>query len=330
MFIPYDIVDMIIGYLDITHTKNFLLSSSLIYHNFYGSKHFYIVMIKKIRDYFPSLSKINLEYLSLSDNEIKTLYRTMNKFYNHFKTHKNATLADFLIYLCEEQEKPLFEMIISHCYFSKTGEYIYNALRADDLSYLLMFYEEIPIITKYIYVDALIILNVIKFKILNKQVRDINFLMNYMLFKHFFRYSSYIDDILTEIVCEIIKSNNIENLQVLKMLYSKRKFYRFRLNRQKIINACMQQKHADIIVLIHKEMDDDTTPLIINKDYIRLLMKNRYYKVLDKVIELYLRDIVNLKGYVDEIYYNFDENNNECKKLLRFLSEKNRRRFKIK
>ena len=192
-----------------------------------------------------------------------------------------------------------------------------------------MFYEDLSIITKYIYVEALILLNVIKFKILNRNVKDINFLLNYMLFKHFFRYSSFVDDILTEIACELIKSNNYENLQILRTLYNKRKLYKFRLNRQRIINASMQQKYEDIIVLIHENMNDDTRPILISKDYIRLLMKNRYYKVLEKVIELYLGETINLKGYVDEIYYNFD-NSKECKKILRFLSEKNKSRFKTK
>ena len=164
LFIPYDIVDNILLFLDIENSKNFLLSSSHIYYNFYGSRHFYICMSKKICEYFPSLSKLKIDYATLSNIDLKQLYTTLNKVYNHFKGHRQAMLSDVLIYLCEYQETQLFEIMISHCYFSKTGEYIYNALRADDISYLLMFYNEIPIITKYIYVDAIIILNVIKFR----------------------------------------------------------------------------------------------------------------------------------------------------------------------
>lgn len=330
MFIPYDIVDNILIFLDMENSKNFLLSSSQIYYNFHGSRHFYICMSKKICEHFSSLSKIKIDYTTLANNDLKQIYTTLNKIYNHFRKHPQAMLSDFLIYLCEYQETQLFEIIISKCYFSKTGEYIYNALRADDISYLLMFYNDLSIITKNIYVDALIILNVIKFKILNKNTKDISFLLNYLLFKHFFRYSGLsINDILTEIVCELIKSNNYENVDVLRMLYHKKKFYRFRLNHQRIINASMQQKYEDVIVLVHENINDDVRPVLISKDYIRLLMKNRYYKVLEKVIELYLGETINLKGYVDEIYYNFD-NSKECKKILRFLSEKNKSRFKLK
>lgn len=329
LFIPYDIADSILAFLDVKSTRNFLISSSHIYYGFHGSRHFQICMSKKICQHFNSLSKLKIDYPNLSNIELKKLYSTLNKIYNHFKSHPHTMLSDFLIYLCEFQEAHLFEIIISHCYFSKTGEYIYNALRADDMSYLLMFYSDLSVITKYIFVEPVIILNVIKFKILNKNTKDINLLLNYLLFKHFFRYSSYIDDILTEIVCEVIKSNNYENIQILKMLYHKRQFYRFRLNYQKILNASMQQKYEDIIVLIHENMIDNIRPILISKDYIRILMKNKYYKVLEKVIELYLGESINLKVYVDEIYYNFDNSNQECKNILKFLSIKNKNRFKI-
>lgn len=331
--IPYDIVDTILTYLNYKDSKNFLISSPQIYHDYRYCRHFYTVFIKKVCEHFSSLSKLKINYKSLADQELSVIYSDINKLYNNFYIHKHTSLSEFLIYLCDNsQDSSLFEMIISHCYFSKNGDYIYNALRADDITYLLTFYDNLSIITKYIYIDAVILLNIIKYKIMNKKVHDTLYLINYLLFKHFFRYSRFIEDIITDIVCELIKSNDIENINLLDSLYRKRKYYKFKLNYQKIINACMQQKHVDVIIVIYNNMmeQENRDPILITSDYIRLLMKNKYYKVLDKIIELYLGDTINMKKYVDELYNNFDRKNTECKRLLRYLNERNKNRFERK
>ena len=214
LVIPYDIVDIIISYLDIDSSRNFLISSSNIYYDYRYRKHFYIVFIKKVFNYFPSLSKISIvdiiKTIVFSDDEIERMYNMTNKIFNHFKKHRYTLLADMLIYICElnRDDEYLFKLIMSYCYFSKNGENIYNALKADDLVYLLMFTKDISVITKYIYVDVMILFNVIRYKINSKSTDDVLYLINYLLFKHFFRYSNYVEDIITDIACELIKKNN--------------------------------------------------------------------------------------------------------------------------
>jgi hypothetical protein len=190
------------------------------------------------------------------------------------------------------------------------------------------------LITQYIYVDAIILLNVIKYKISTKNKKDALFLFNYLLFKHFFRYSEYIEDIITDIVCEVIKYGDIS---ILEEIYKKQIMYKFKLNYQKIINSCIQQKRLECLEIVHVKMCEQNQllsgrnipihPLIITKDYVRILMKKKAYVLLSRVIELYLKEIINMNGYVNEIMHNFNYNNNECLELLRYFNDKNKNRI---
>jgi hypothetical protein len=332
--IPYDILDSIVKYLDIDCTINLLVSSKVLYNIYRHNKHYEIVMINKMIQYFPSLRVFEINYKKM-DN-INELYTCLNKIYNHFNKHKNASLSEMLVYLCDNKmsHKNIFEKIISYCYFTKNGEYVYNAIRADDLLYLLTFCTDISLITQYIYVDAMILLHVIKYKISTKNKKDALFLFNYLLFKHFFRYSEYIEDIITDIVCEVIKYGDISFLEE---IYKKQIMYKFKLNYQKIINNCIQQKRLECLELAHVKMCEQNQllsgrnipirPLMITKDYVRILMKKKAYVLLSRVIELYLTEIINMNGYVNEIIHNFDYNNNECLGLLRYLNDKNKNRI---
>jgi len=331
--LPYDIFDNIIQYLDIESSRSLLLSSKNIYIIYRHNKHYEVVMIEKIIKYFTSLTKLKFEYKTLSEEQIHEVYNTLNSLYNYFKKHQHASISDFLVYLCDNSlsNNNLFELLISHCYFSKTGEYIYNAIRGDDLLYLLTFSTNVQLITTYIYIDPVILLHVIKYKISIKDKNNTSYLLKYLLFKHFFRYSEYIEDVISEIVCEVIKYNDIS---LLNEIYDKQKMYKFNLNYQMIINCCIQQKNIVCLELIHSKMliqnqhlkNTGRTPnrILITKESVRSLMKNKGYTMLSKIIELFLREIININGYFNEIKYNFDYTNKECMKLLDYLNDKNR------
>lgn len=331
--LPYDICDEIIKYLDIDSSRNLLVSSKNIYNLYRHNKHYEIIMIKKFIEYFTSLSKLKFDYKTLSREQNYKLYNTLNQFYNHFKKHKDTPISDFLVYLCDSDlsDNNLFESLISHCYFSKIGEYIYNAIRADDLLYLLTFSKNVHLITTYIYVDPVIVLHAIKYKISIKDKNNTLCLLKYLLFKHFFRYSEYIEDIISEVVCEAIKYNDIF---LVTEIYDKQNMYKFKLNYQMIINCCIQQRNIVCLELIHSKMliqnqllrNTGRIPkqILITKEYVRNLMKNKGYSMLCKLIELYLRDIINFNSYINEIVYNFDYNNKECLRLLDYLNNKNK------
>jgi|LakMenEpi03Aug12_release.lakeMendotaPanAssembly.Ray.scaffolds.fasta_scaffold161221_2 hypothetical protein len=334
--ISYDILDNIINYLDVDSIINLIVSSKELYSIYRHNKHYEIVMINKMIKYFSSLKRFEINYRKMNDDDINELYICLNKIYNNFNRHKNASLSEMLVYLCDNNmsHKNIFEKIISYCYFTKNGEYVYNAIRADDLLYLLTFCKGILLITKYIYIDAVILLNVIKYKISTKNKEDTLFLFNYLLFKHFFRYSEYIEDIITDIVCEIIKYDDI---LILDEIYKKQNMYKFKLNYQKIINSCIRQKRLECLELAHVKMSEQNQllsgsnipiqPLMITKDYVRIIMKKKAYFMLSRVIELYLSNIINMNGYVNEIINNFDYNNNECLELLRYFNDNNKNRI---
>ena len=343
IFIPYDIIDIIISNLDIESSRNCLLSSPQFYNDYRFTSHFYVVFIKKVFRFFPSLNKIPIDDIiktigsdNNDENKLENMYNMTNRIFNHFKKHIYTSLADMLIYMCESNhnDKYMFELIVSYCYFSNNGDNVYNALKADDLIYVLMFTSDISVITKYIFVDAMILLHVIKYKINMKHDEDVLYLINYLLFKHFFRYSEFVEGILTEIACELVKKNHY---YILELLYKKQDVYKFKLNYQKIINECMQQSYVKYLKLIYEKMNIqnkllksnnlEINHIIISKEYVHILMKNKYYDVLEKIIELYLGNIVNMDLYFNEIYNNYDKN---CSQLLKYFDKKNKEILKSK
>lgn len=334
--IPYDILDKIIEYLDVNQTINFLMSSKDIYYSYRPNKHFEIVMINKIKMYFNSLRKIEFDFQHINVHEV---YTCLNKVYYYFNKHRDTLLSDMLIYLCDLKlsDTFLFQHIISHCYFSKTGEHVYNAILADDLLYLLMYSENTKDITKYIFIDAIILLHAIKYKISSKDKNGILALFNYLLFKHFFRTSEYVEDIITDIMCEVIK---IGDMSILDELYKKQTFYKFKLNYQKLVRSCIEQNNITILEAINIKLKDQNDylrernltikPLLITKESVRYLMKRKSYKMLSRVIELYLMELINMNGYINEIVHNFDYDDIHCMELIRYMNPKNRLKIKRK
>ena len=334
--IPYDILDSIVNYLDVDSTINLIVSSKELYTIYRHNKHYDIVMINKIVEYFPSLKIFQTNYKTIDNDKINDLYTCLSKIYHYFSKHKYTSLSDMLIYLCDNQmsHKNIFERIISYCYFTKSGEYVYNAIKADDLLYLLTFCSDISLITQYIYIDVEILLHVINYKISIKNKKDALFLFNYLLFKHFFRYSEYVEDIITNIVCNVIKYGDIS---ILDEIYKKQNMYKFKLGYQSIINSCIEQNSLDSLELVHIKMREQNQllrgrnlsiqPLIITKDYVRLLMKKKEYRLLLKVIDLYLKECINMNGYVNEIMNNFEYKNDECLEILKYLNNKNKNKI---
>jgi len=363
-YLPYDILNNIIQYVDIEASRNMIISSV----NIYNYKDMLTNrMIDKITSYFSSLDKLNFKEQLVDKNK---LYIHLNKIYNHFKKHKHACLSDILIYLCDIKytKEWIFKYIISKCHFSKArannsvldtrarfpqisdvgniemqeidiyrlqsilGNVVdYNAIRADDLIYILMFCEDVSIVMKNIYVEEIILLHVIKYRISIKDRDNVVVLLNYLLYKHFFRYSEYIEDVLVDIMCEVIKYNDIV---LLEEIYNKQKMYKFTLRYQKIVNACLKRGNIQLLQFINDKMvkqnkelrgDMKIECIIITTDDIKGLMRNKLYSMLCKVIELYLGNTINMSGYMREIMNNFECNNNECMAILDYLNDVNKK-----
>ena len=264
----------------------------------------------------------------------------MNQLYNYFKSHKDVSLADILIYLCDKNENTefIFELILKHCYFSKSHKDTFNGLKSDDITYILLFYNNISLVTKHIFIEANILMHVITYKIYEKSNLDVFYLIDYLLEKH--HASNYIGSILSDIICGAI---NNECKTILKYIYIKNETYMCNLNYQKIINVCIQQKDVRFLVFINEKMleqykktesqsesqslSNDENFIIITKEQVRIAMINKNFKVLVKVIELYLDEYINLKMYFNEILNNFDYNEPNCLKILKFLNDENKQKL---
>jgi hypothetical protein len=334
--INYDILDKIISYLDVTSTINLLISSKDIYYMYYDkSRYCKLVMSRKIVKYFKSLNNIPYKInIKISED-----YKSLNKIYNHFSKHKDAPLSDMLIYLCDinRSNKFLFRFLMSYCKFSRTSKDLkyWNMLVTDDLIYLLMFADDISIIIKSINIEAQILIHVINYKLRfgkwQSKNKDVLLLFDYLLFKHFFRASRYIENIVTDIICEVI---NIGDIYILNKIYEKQKFYKFKVDYQVILSSCIRRMSLEILEIINLQMNIQmvvnhinnvnnvnhvNTHIIIKKEDIIYLMKKKSFKMLMRIIELYLGNMISMTGYMNCIIPFIDYNNKECIELVNYI-----------
>lgn len=327
----YDILDKIISYLDVTSTINLLLSSKDIYYMYYdGSLHCKLVISRKIIKYFKNLNniphKINIKLISVED------YESLYKIYNYFYKHNDAPLSDMLIYLCDinRSNEFLFKFLLSYCKFSRNVKNVkdWNILSADDVIYLLMFVSDISIIINSVHVEAQILMHVINYKLKLDKHKDVLILFDYLLFKHFFRTSQYVENIITDIICEVI---NVGNIYILNKIYEKQKYYKFNIEYQIILNSCIKRMSLEILDIINLQMISQNTNraipivqhIIIRKEDIIYLMKKKSYKMLIKIIELYLGNMITMNGYMKCITPYIDYKNKECLQLVDYIEKLN-------
>jgi hypothetical protein len=335
--INYDVLDKIISYLDITSTINLLISSKDIYYMYVDcvqdsddkSNYYKLVMSRKIVKYFKSLNNIPQEV----NIKLRKDYKSLHKIYNHFSKHNDAPLSDMLVYLCDihRSNKFLFKFLISYCKFSNTSKDLkyWNMLTSDDVIYLLIFADDISIIIKSIHIEAQILMHVINYKLrfgkLQSKHIDILLLFDYLLYKHFFRTSQYIENIITDIICEVI---NTEDIYILNKIYEKQNFYKFKVDYQVILRSCLRRMSLEILEIINLQLNLQMAEnthinqhIIIKKEDIMYLMKKKSFKMLMRIVELYLGNMINMTGYMNCITPFIDYNNKECIQLVDYIKE---------
>ena len=318
----YDIQYLIINHLDINSILKFTSTCKSL-NQYTQSNHYNYIIIKKIINYFSNLQKINLGKDIKFDNETRLiLFNIFVKYKNHPKT----PLSDFLHELSNNAF--LFEKIIQNCYFCKNSLFIdYNTLRVNDIMHLLTFNSKdiLYIITRYIFLVPEVLFNIIQLKLKQNKKLDVKILLDYMLFKHFYKYNDYINDILTQIVCDCIKYDRLDCLQY---IYSKQKHFRFIINYQDIFNITTLDTHVKYLHLINTKLEGN--PVIILPNQIYNIMINKQFKILDCIIDLYLGETINMNRYFDIIYSHFDITNDDCKVLTRFFNTENQKKLECK
>jgi hypothetical protein len=203
----YDIQYLIISKLDVNSILKFT-STCKTFNQYTQSNHYNYIIIKKIIYYFTNLQKIKLDKDIKFDKETRII---LFNIFLKFKNHPNTHLSDFLHELSNNEF--LFEKIIQNCFFSKNASFIdYNSLRVNDIMNLLTLNSKniLHIITHYIYLVPEVLFNIIQIKIQQNKKLDVKILLDYMLCKHFYKYNAYINDILTQIVCECIKYDRLD------------------------------------------------------------------------------------------------------------------------
>lgn len=306
----YDIQDEIIEYLDIESLFKFLQTCKNIYSYTFHQRYNYI-LCKKITDYFYSFKKIFLFKKLQGNIQFTDLKEILYKFYIDFKNHPETYLSEFLYDLTNngnETSVKLFEELISYCSFTKSGENRYNFIKADDLQFLIMNsnLNHLQLIKKYINIPIEVLEYSIFLRINEHQNKEAELLIEYLFYKHFWRNNEYVQDKITTL---ITKSMLHDNKNVLEFIYNKRQHYRFLVNYQRVLTFLVSQRSIKYIDYIEekriqqneecklKDRNDLVQRIMITPVSIQNMVINKNYKVLGKIINTYLGNAINMRGY---------------------------------
>lgn len=321
----YDIQDEIVEYLDIESLFKFLQTCKNIYSYSYHQRYNYI-LCKKITDYFDSFKKIKLFKKLQGNISYIDLKEILYKFYIDFKNHPDTYLSEFLYELTNnnlnETSVKLFEELISYCSFTKTGENRYNFIKADELEHLIMNSKlnYLQLIKKYIIIPIEVLEYSIFPRIQNKENSEAGLLIEYLFYKHFWRNNEYVQDKISTLISKCMLH---ENKDMLEFIYNKRHHYRFLVNYQRILTFLVSQKSIKYINYIEekriqqneecklKGRDDLIQKIMITPVSIHTMVINKNYKVLAKIIDIYLGNAINFEQYIKYLKLSDD-----CLKVL--------------
>lgn len=307
----YDIQDEIVEYLDIESLFKFLQTCKNIYSYTFQKRYNYI-LCKKITNYFDSFKKIFLFKKLQGSIQFNDLKEFLYKFYIDFKNHPETYLSEFLYELTNNVDNKtsvkLFEEIISYCSFTKSGENRYNFIKADDLQFLIMNSKigHLQLIKKYINIPIEVLEYSIFLRINEHQNKEAELLIEYLFYKHFWRNNEYVQDKISTLITKCILH---DNKNVLEFIYNKRHHYRFLVNYQRILTFLVSQKSIKYINYIEekriqqneecklKERHDLIQKIIITPVSVQNMVINKNYKVLAKIIDIYLGNAINMRGY---------------------------------
>lgn len=179
---------------------------------------------------------------------------------------------------------------------------------------------KLQLIKKYISIPIEVLEYSIIMKIQENQLKfrinEANLLIEYLFYKHFWRNSEYVQDKITTFIIKCILYNNKDTLG---FIYDKRKHYRFLVNYNRVLTFIMSQEKIKYIDYIEekryienneckvRKRDDLIKIIIIKPEDISIMINNKNYKVLAKIIDIYLGHAINLKEY--SIYIKLESNN---------------------
>lgn len=121
---------------------------------------------------------------------------------------------------------------------------------------------------------------------------------------------------MLEYLCKIEDESILFRILLSKMLKDN-----ILTNTNYLINECIKNNNFNKLKIINEKKKHSN--LLINKTSICNLMKNKQYKMIKLIFHLYLGEQINLRIYFNQIYNNFDYNNNECLSLCKKLSLEN-------
>jgi hypothetical protein len=320
--INFDIFYKILEKLDTYSFRNLLLSSK----NFYQyNDEVNLLLVRKIITNFSILKTIPFKIQDRENNLV--LYKFLNKLDVIYSG--NIKMVNILIHYIHFKETEsllyLFEYVIDK---------FYNNIHKEEQYYLSHHIlphviencsiKELEVMIKTINIPYETI--TIYFDKLNQNTpinyEKIDILFNYLCWKYFFGIQNEISQIDSHniLFCRLIeiyedKNKNLEDNyfveEIVSNIINKQKIYKFIFNYQMLFNKCIicnSEYYLNFILNNLYIINIDRASKNLNKIFITItaqniefLIKNRFFSLLNKIINIHLGSLINLNIYIQKI-----------------------------
>lgn len=341
-YINFDIFTNILEFLDYESIKRFLLTNKMIYEYYKNNKRYIsLLIIKKIDE------KFNIKCVNKSDKlegkKIDNVSVIYNRVYNQFKRQKLINLTDIIVYLIENKYNNslyILKKLISLCVLKvNTGIVSTNVITHSDMTYLLVYsnVEESKLLLNNFTIPISVLSYTIQEILYNGKAEYRNKLykmIDYIYYKYCWKKMEYMNNMyIHRILLYFIRKNE---KKVIKYFLEKKRYYKFNLIYQTLINECLLYESVGCLNLLIKEMEDDSKLLkiyiTIDRTILEKVVKKGSFYIIKYIIDNLLGNFINMNGYISSIcnginHYNggkFTKYVKKLKILEGYLNNKNK------
>lgn len=307
-YINFDIFTNILEWLDYESIKRFLLTNKVIYEYYKNNKRYISLLIIKKID-----KKFNIQCLDnsnkLEGKQIDNVSVIYNRVYNQFKGQKIINLTDIIIYLIENKYSDsiyILKKLILLCVLRvNAGMDNMNVITHTDMTYLLVYsnMEESNLILDNFTIPISIMSYAIQEILYNKKAdyrKKLCKMIDYIYYKYCWKKMEYMNNMYVHRILVCFIRNNEK--KVIKYFLEKKRYYKYNLTYQTLINECLLYESVGCLKLLIREMEDDSNLLkmyiTIDTEILEKVVKKGSFYIIKYIIDNLLGNFINMNRYI--------------------------------